>query len=111
MVICVFALSLYELVMLSGRELKRIVTGIKKEDLFGVFLDCTGIIGLLNYCNATNCNQMDSGSCNRGSPVPGTQKKKTKKVFFFYARNSPFELLVDGIRRRLRLKPVPGTKN
>ena len=36
MVICVFALSLYELVMLSGRELKRIVTGIKKEDLFGL---------------------------------------------------------------------------
>ena len=32
MVICVFALSLYELVMLSGRELKRIVPGIKRED-------------------------------------------------------------------------------
>ena len=31
MVICVFALSLYELVMLSGRELKRTVPGIKKR--------------------------------------------------------------------------------
>ena len=40
MVICVFALSLYEFVMLSGRELKRIVTGIKKEDLFWSSLWC-----------------------------------------------------------------------
>ena len=35
---------------------------------------------------------------------------KTQKVFFFYAHNSPFELLVDGIRRRLRLKPVSQSK-
>ena len=61
------------------------------------------------------CSERSAGS----SPVPGT-KIEDLTVFFFYARNSPFELLVDGIRRRLQLKScllhwgrrpsAPGTK-
>ena len=51
------------------------------------------------------CSERSAGS----SPVPGT-KEKTKKVFFFYVRDSPFELSVDGIRSRLRLKPVLDAK-
>jgi hypothetical protein len=54
MVICVVALSLYELVMLSGRELRRIVTGIKKEDLFGLLFGARNRLGPKATANAVN---------------------------------------------------------
>ena len=36
------------------------------------------------------------------NPVPGTKKMKTKKVFFFYARNSPLSSRPDSITSSYR---------
>ena len=56
---------------------------------FDIFLDCTGIIGLLNYYNTSNYSQIDLKSCNSGSPVPGTKEilqvtrnERKCKIFF-----------------------------
>ncbi len=87
MVICIVALSLYEFVMLSGRELKRIVTGIKKEDhLVFSLVPGTGLEPALlsehapETCASTNSATRASGRV----PTHGTfvVKKNNAEVVF-----------------------------